>query len=305
VPKPIFNKSVWGTATDPSIWATSQPLVMGIHDNFAVTARGMLTAINVRYDDNLGHWWCGSLGRLRLVKRVYFDGTEQPETSVWTTRRGVYGGVMQTFIVVTSAFRPDKDAVVTFDCEGPSDDGDEAGPALLNPILQLRTVLEQYVFRDRPAQLWDLTPISLIDDTSWDAAANYFDLFEYESAIRIGGDRDRPTGMDVVQSFLDSYPWVRIFWLPSGALGICIINPNDADPSSDWVRVDVTTKPEDFVYEPGDRKEIFTHVEHPYMYSVAEQKFMAMIEAHDVAAAAEKLKVSIANRWSQGRFTNF
>jgi hypothetical protein len=59
------------------------------------------------------------------------------------------------------------------------------------------------------------------------------------------------------------------------------------------------------VYEPGDRKEIFTHVEHPYMYSVAEQKFMAMIEAHDVAAAAEKLKVSIANRWSQGRFTNF
>jgi hypothetical protein len=299
-PRPVFNKSEWSTAADGSIFGTTMPLVLGFHDNFALTARGMLTAINIRYDDLLGFWWCASLGNLKTINRIYFDADE---IGGWSVRRGVYGGALQTIIVVPAASKPEKNVVVTFDAEGPDATGGILNDVMTNPVRQLRTFLEQYVYRNRPAQPWDTTPLDIIDSTSWDAMETYFERYGYESSVRLGGDRDKPTAMQAIQSFLDSYRWVRMAWLPQGSIAMGLVDWRDLTPSADWLRVDVTTKPEEFNYTPGDRKEVFSHVAQPYMWSVAEQKFMATIEAHDIAAARDPVWETVENRWSQGRFT--
>lgn len=298
-PRPTFNKSEWSTAIDGSIYNTAMPLLMGYFSNFAITARGMVPAINIRYDDLQGLWWIASLGNVQ-VDRLYIDAVE---IGGWSVRRGVYGGAAMTIIVVDPASKPEQNAVLTFDGNGPDVNGLLTGPVMSNPVRQLRTFLEQYVYRNAPASPWDTTPLDIIDAASWDAVEDYLDLYEYESSVRIGGDRDKPTAMEVVQSFLDSYSWMRLAWLPNGSLAAGIVDHRDADPSSDWTRVDVTTAPAEFLYEPGDRREVFSHVQQPYMWSPAEQKFMAAIEAHDIASAREPVWATVSNRWSQGRFT--
>jgi hypothetical protein len=300
-PRPVFNKSEWGTAADGSIFNTAMPAGFGYFSNFAITGRGMLPAIDIRYDELLGFWWIASIGNFS-VERVYIDAVLlEPED--WSLVRGVFGGAFMTVIVLDPALKPNRNAVMTFDGTGPSEAG-ALDAVMANPVRQLRSFLEQYVFRNTPASVWDTTPIPIIDAASWDAMATYFDAFQYESAVRIGGDRDKPTAATVIQSFLDSYRWIRMAWLPSGALAIGRLNHDDDDPNDDWLRADVLTAPDQFVYEPGDRREVFSHLSQPYMWSPSEQKFMATLECHDIAATPEPVWATVENRWSQGRFTN-
>lgn len=297
-PRPVFNRSDWSSAVDAAIYNTAMPLVFGIHDNFAVTARGMVRAVNVRYDDIQGLWWLASIGNLKTIRRVFFDGEEQ---TLWTVRRGVYGGALMTLIEVDPEIKPEKNVVVTFDCEGPDVDGLTVGDTMGNPIRQIRTYLEQYVYRNNVVAAWDPTPLAVIDSASWDAIEAYFELYDFECGQRIGGNLDKPTARDVLQEFLDSYPFLRLAWLEDGSLGIGILEWRDKQPGSAWLRADVTTKPGEFRFNRG-RSEVLSHIAQPYMWSDAEQKFMASIEAHDIAAAPRPVWDTIENYWSQGRF---
>jgi hypothetical protein len=309
VPSKVLSRTEWGSASDSTVFGTAAPLVMGIHDSFAVTARGMLPAVNIRWDKDLGYWWLASLGNLVEIRRLYFDGVAQ-EAAGWTTIRGVYGGAAVTIISVQQSALPTDDEgkiiknfVVSFDAEGPDSDGLAVGTSVTNPVLELRRVLEEYVYRTPPLGAW-VGDHPIIDDTSWDAAVNWFqNVNRAESARRWGGDQNPESAAEVIDSFLEAYPFVRIHWTPLGTLAIVIIDPDDVDPdAAAWFQVDKHHEGGLVEYAPGDRREVYTQIRMPYMWSTAESKFVGTLEAHDVAALPEKVVLEVPNEWSQGRY---
>ena len=55
VPRETFERPVWPTASDATIHGTTWPLCMGIFDSYAITGRGMVPLVNIRYDETLGY----------------------------------------------------------------------------------------------------------------------------------------------------------------------------------------------------------------------------------------------------------
>ena len=262
VPSRVFSKTEWGAAADSTIFGTAMPLVFGIHDSFAITTRGMVPAVNIRYDVNLGYWYLASIGHMIRVRRLYYDGIAQPDSG-WTTVRGVYGGNLCTIIAVTEGYQPEKGVVVSFDCEGPDDSGGYSGSSVTNPVAQLRAILQEYVYRTPPLGAW-VGDHAIIDDDSWDAAEAWFDDHGYESARRLGGDQNPQSAAELVATFLDAHPWARIHWTPRGTLAFVVLDPDDADPTADaWFEVDKHHEGGLVEYSPGDRREVYTHVKVP------------------------------------------
>ena len=303
VPGAVFSRVEWPATFDNTIFGTTMPLILGIHDAFLLTARGMVPAINLRYDKDLGYWWIASLGNLVDIRRVYYDGTVI-SAAAWSIRRGVFGGNRMTVLVIADGFQPEEGVVVSFDCEGPDSSGLSAGAAITGPVQILRSTLEEYVYRDPPLAAWrgDAT---IIDDTSWDAAAAFFDARGYDCGRRFGGDQNSESAAEMIQSFLDAYPFTRIWWTPLGKLALGVIDPDDVDPDASlWLDLETHNAGGQVPFLPGDRREVYTHLLQPYMWSSSEQKYMSAIEAHDVAALDEKVKLSIDNPWTQARFNN-
>jgi hypothetical protein len=302
VPPHKIAKAVWPSAADSTVYETAQPLCMGIFDSFAITGRGMVPCLNVRYDEALGFWWIVSLGHVVEIRRLYYDGVAQADT-IWTTRRGVWGGSLATFVEITAGSQPEKGVVVSCDLEGPDDSGLYSGTAVTNPIRQLRTVLEEYAFREPPLGAWRGAH-ALIEASEWDAAETWFeDRNRAESARRWGADQNPETAAEVVQSFMDAHLFARLHWTPNGTLGIFIIDPDDVDPEA-LAHLDVGLHGTGGTLrqEPGDSREVYTHLRQPYMWSPAEQKFLAALAVHDVAAAPVKVPLDVPNVWTQGRY---
>ena len=303
VPSAIFSRTEWASTFDGTIFGTNMPLVMGIHDAFLLTARGMVPAVNIRYDKDIGYWWLASLGNLVDIRRVYYDGDAQ-DASGWTIRRGVWGANNMTIIEVLPGYQPDEGVVVCFDCEGPDADGLAVGASLTSPAQILRTVLEEYVYRDPPLGAWR-GDASIIDDTSWDATIAYFTARGFDCGRRFGGSQDAKSAAEVIQSFLDSYPYTRIWWTPLGKLSLGVMDPDDVDPDATrWLELDKHHEGGQVPFAPGDQREVYTHVKQPYMWSAADQKFESAYEAHDVAALPEKVTLNVDNPWTQARFNN-
>lgn len=301
IPPRTIQKAEWSTAADSTVFGTAMPLCMGIFDSFAITGRGMVPCVNLRYDDALGYWWQVSADHLVNVRRLYYDGVAQPD-SIWTTRRGVWGDGLATIVEVTAGSQPEKGVVVSCDLEGPDDDGLYAGPAVRNPLRQLRAVCEEFGFREPPLGAW--RGAHPLIGSSWAAAETWFeDRNRAESARRWGADQNPETLAEVIQSFLDAHPWVRIHWGPLGTLEVVILDPDDADPAdAAHFRVDLYNAGGGVALLPGDLREVYTHVRQPYMWSPAEQKFLGALEAHDVAALPDPLPTEIPNPWTQGRY---
>lgn len=307
-PKPIFSRSEWGYAFDPTTWGTAMPWVAGIHDSYKVTARGMLPAVNVRWNKDTGQfWWTASIGNLKSIPRIYYDG-EVKELG-FSVVRGVYGGVYQTLITVDSANVPQDEngpnggVVVSFDCEGPNAAGGTSGPSLTNPVAILRAFLNNYVFTDNRTGVWT-GDAPQIHSASWDVAEAYFDLHGYEGAFRIGGGEREPA-IRAFESFLKARPWFKAWWTPSGQISVGVIV--HADPNvtpSDWINASTKVDSKEFVYAPGDRKEIVSGIVQPYLYSHAEQKYIASLEAHDLSVLPEDRRTTdeVEDSFSQGRY---
>jgi hypothetical protein len=307
VPGGVFTRTEWGSASEPTIYGTQMPLVTGVHDSWDVTQRGMVPAINIRYDKDLGYWWIVSVDQLVEVTKVYFDG--EPQVSgIWTLVQGVYGGMRCSIISIGSAYVPEEGTVVSVDCTGPNGVIVQAADPL--PLTgapdQLRMIIEEYAYRKPPLQGWR-GDHAIIDDTSWDAASDFFARMGIESARRFGGTQNPTSVAEVIDSFLEAYPWTLIWWNEQGKLQFGIIDPDDVDPADDtWLDLQKHHEGTDFPFEPGDAREVYTHLIQPFMYSNSEQKYLTAYEAHDVAALDEfndeKNVLTINNPWSQCRF---
>lgn len=300
IPPGLFARTEWGSAYDGSIYGTAFPLVLGLHDMFKITARGSVPLVNIRYDKDIGYWWAVSAGQMVSVDRLYYDGEPQEATG-WTVLKGVYGGAYMTIVSISEGYQPEKDVIVSVDCHGPDEAGGATGGTLTGAPDQLRVLLEEWAYRRPPLAGWR-GPASIIDATTWDAASELFALHRVESARRIGADQNAETAADLIQSFLDSYPFVRIHWTELGTLELVVIDPDDEDPdAAAHVMADLHHLGGRVPFEPGDMREVYTQVRMPFLWSAADNKFMSAYEAHDVAALPEKVVLPVENVWSQAR----
>ncbi len=300
VPLGTFKQAENGSASDGSIFGTHHPLVLGIYDLWQVTARGAVPCVNIRYDKDIGYWWMVSADRMAEITRLYLDGKPQG-TAGWSVIPGVFGGAQMTVISFAEGYQPEKEVIVSVDCKGPDDLGDAAGSTLTGVPDQLRVLLEEFTYRTPPLALWR-GDVSILDYDWWDAVSEFFALHKFESARRLGADQNTQTAAELLQSLLDTFPWLRIWWTELGKLAIGVIDPDDVDPD-DAAHLDLKLHhlEKGVPYAAGDRREVYTHIRMPYLWSPAEQKYMSAYEAHDVAALPEKLELTIENPWSQGR----
>ena len=310
VPPGVFTRAEWGSAAEGTIYGTAMGLTMGVHDSWQVTARGMLPATNIRYDKDLGYWWLASVDQMISITRIYYDGAPQG-TGGWSVIRGVYGSNRLTIISIVEASKPEKGVVVAFDCKAMNEVGGITGIPLTGPPDQLRASLQEYVYRPAPLNGWR-GALPICEPTSWAAVSAFFALHKIESAHRIGGDQEPESAAEMIDSFLKAYPWVRIWWNESGQLEIAVLDPDDIDPDSDaWLDLQKHHEGGQVPFSPGDRREVYTHMKMPFMWSCAEQKYLSSYEAHDVAALGyygtdreEKVGLVIDNPWSQCRFNS-
>jgi len=303
IPSGLFLRTEWGSAYDSSIFGTAFPLVLGMHDLFEITARGTVPLVNIRYDEVIGYWWALSAANVVSIDRIYFDGVPQG-TAGWSVLRGVYGGSFMTIVVFAAGYQPAKDVIVSCDCKGPDETGGSAGSTLTGAPDQLRACLEEFAYRRPPLAGWR-GPAPIIDAESWDAASAYFALHRIESARRLGADQNAESGAELIQSFLDSYPFVRIHWNELGALEMVVIDADDVDPDDDaHLELNLHHRGGRVPFEPGDAREVYTHIRMPFGFSAADQKFMRAYEAQDVAALREKVVMPpVENVWSQVRLS--
>lgn len=304
VPAGVFNRIEWPSAYDTTIYGTHLPLVMGVYDGFSMTTRGMVPAVNIRYDKDLGYWWLATVGHLVDITRVYFDGIDIGNTGGWSVIRAVYGGNRMTILSFEDGSQPAQGVVVSFDCEGVDAAGLYVGPSVTNWARQVRAILEEYSYRPAPLGAWR-GPHSIIEDASWTLFAEYLDRRAYDSAKRFGGDQNAETAAELVQSVQDAHPWVRMCWTPLGQIRIWAIDPDDVDPAAvAWFDIRKHDETGRVGWMPGDRREVYSQVKMPFCWSPAEQKFTRQYEAHDVATTGlEQVPLEVNNSWTQGRFT--
>jgi len=301
VPSAVFNRTEWGSAAEGTIYGTGLALVTGVHDSFQVTARGMVPTVNIRYDKDLGYWWQISCDRIIDVTKLYFDGVAQG-TGGWSILRGVYGGSYMTILVIAEGYQPEKGVVVSVDCTGPDENGLTLGATLTGAPDTLRMIINEYGYRKPPLAGWR-GDHAVIHAASWDAVSEFFGMHKVEAARRFGGDQDVQSVAEVLDSFLEAYIHVRIWWTELGQLAIGVIDPDDVDPDDTlWLDLQKFHEGGQVPLEPGDRREVYSHVRMPFMWSSAEQKFLSAYEAHDVAALDEKVVLTIENPWTQARF---
>jgi hypothetical protein len=299
VPAGIYSRAEWGSATENTIFGTAMPLVFGYHDSWQVTHRGMVAATNIRYDKDLGYWWLATVDRMVDIERVYLDGGEM--TGGWTVVRGVYGSNYLTIISITPGFQPDEGVVVAFDGNSMNQIGLHTGSTLTGAPDQLRAIIEEYTFRDPPLNGWR-GDHAICEDSSWDAVSAFFALHRIESAFKTRGGQEPESAAEIIDGFLTAYPWVRMWWTEKGQIAIAVIDPEDTEPTANVLDLQKHHEGGQVPYLPGDRREVYTHLRMPFMWSGAEQKYLSAYEAHDVAALPEKVALVTDNPWSQCRF---
>jgi hypothetical protein len=302
-PRPQYTRAAWPTVNEPAIYGTTVQLVLGIHNSFRINQRGMVTAYNVKRDDSTAtalNLYVASLGNLAEISNIYFDGVLQ--TIPFTVLRGVYGGIYQTLIALERDDAPDPEVVVSFDCVGPDTTGGTGSGTLINPMSQLRVFLEEYAFRDNQDGVYQGAH-PLIEQASWAEVEAFFDARDAESAVILGGGGSRPLGLDVVEGFLNAYPFVKLWWTEQGQIAATVIDFTDSDPDADfWLEADKQSEPSSFSFEPGDRREVFNRVEVPYLFSDVDAQYLSEYEAHDVDSIEAPLNRSFPNPWTQARY---
>jgi hypothetical protein len=304
VPSGLLDKTLWGSASETSLYGIQLPLLMGIHDSSQITARGAVPAINIRYDKDLGYWWLLSVDRQIDVTKIYYAGVPQG-TGGWSVQRGVHGSNYLTILVVAEGYQPAEGVVVSFDCQGPDENGLVTGGPLTGAPDQLRAIINEYGYNDPPLSGWR-GDTAAINASAWNLMSEFFALHEIEAAIKFGGSQKPVSVAECIQSFLDAYgAYVRIWWNEYGQLDALVIDSDDLEPvASKWVRLNLKSQDAKVPYTRGDRKEVYTGLKMSFMFLDLEQKLMQAYVATKLSALrGEKNTLSVENYWSQGRYT--
>lgn len=205
------------------VWA---PLIFGNHDSSGLTGKGFVPLVPVDWVDTTEAIYCVCLGTAKSVPAVYKNGTATAIGFSVVNER--HGGASWTLVDFASSFPLDSD-VLTADVEGYDADGTGSGALVTNPVNQLWLFLDQFVWSDQ--RTWDTSTWGFnkgnapIDIASWEAMATKFSLYNIRGARYLGGQAERPRAVDVVNEWLTSFPFVRMYWNASGQLALTDILP--------------------------------------------------------------------------------
>jgi 8-oxo-dGTP pyrophosphatase MutT (NUDIX family) len=264
------------------------PLVLGEHDSTTVggPVGGMIPCIRIGTTGG-EITYLVSHGRVESITDVFVDGVSDGSAAANFVL--VNGRRYQTINSFTSP--PAVGAVVTTDCKGITDNGrgsGNGGVAIKNPAEQLKQIMAHWVFDEIQDTAGNMaipagTPI---DETAFDAAANFFDIHSVEGSRRLTGEE---TGISILNEWCSNHSAVP-YWNHEGKLSIAI---------NDWFVDDI--------YDSAGTVPTFTHgdelgefqyvfdteiladeVSAEFLYSSADNKFFRTLRVIDTLRGIDR-----------------
>jgi hypothetical protein len=213
VPRVLLSRADWPTAAN-DIFGKSAPIVLGVFDSTDLTDKGCVPTLRV--DTTVGAIrYLVSFGAIKAVDRVYVDGVDTAGVG-WTFQVVTVNG--KAFSVVEFATDPGADVAVTVDCQGWTTAGDGSGTVVVEPVAQLRLVLDNVVYGDWKSGAW-LTTTAPVDESLFAEVQDFLASSlsgGHESARYLG---DIIKGRDLIDTWATSFG-IRPFWTDRGKLGL-------------------------------------------------------------------------------------
>lgn len=285
---------------------TYAALIYGKHDGTGLVdtgedPHGMIPAVPVWIGSN--HWYELNLGPASFVKDVYVDGVLQ--VGGGTDYNAVYNSLAggKTFTIIEFVTTPADDAKVTANVYGytAEDFPDGTGTDVAtNPVSQIRHFLVNFATNQSRGYVpggWDTTA-SIIDSTSWDAAAAWADARGIEGARYLG---DQQTCGQRFTEWLESFPAFRSFWNTEGAIELTILS---AQWPGYWNGSDRIISREDcikgsFAYDI-DADDVTRKISTRYMFDSVGGEFLRTLDVEDLSVA-ELADTRLDMYWSPAR----
>jgi hypothetical protein len=302
-PKVPFAKSQFQLRNHTSVAeGISAPLVFGDHDSSGLTGTGFVPLVPVDWASSAEAIYCVSLGTVSSVPVVYKNGATV--ASGFSIINADYGGVAFTVVDFSSSY-PVASDTLTADVNGYTADGTTGGAVITNPVYQLWTFLDQFVWYDQRTWAADTFGFDQgnapIDATSWNATAAKFSLYSLRGARVIGGTADDPRAIDVVDEWLESFPFVRLHWNAAGQIAMSDLLPEHPGYGSATDRI-LTAAHEEVsggVRLRYDASSIAKRVTAKCLYSSADSTFVGSVDAQDLNVS-EDVTDEIPCYWYEG-----
>lgn len=213
VPRVLMSRADWPSAAK-DIFGLPAPIVLGVFDSVDLTDKGAVPTLRV--DTTAGAIrYLVSFGAIKAVDRLYIDGVLT--AAGWTFKVVQVGG--KTFSVVEFASDPGEGVKITVDCQGWTTAGDGSGTVVIEPVAQLKLVLNNVVYGEWKTGSW-LTTAAPIDESLFAEVADFLASSisgGHQSARYIGDAVVK--GRDLIDTWATSFG-IRAYWTDRGKLGL-------------------------------------------------------------------------------------
>ncbi len=293
-------KSEWGEGSyvmPDGVAGIGAPYLYGSHNSSGVTGKGFVPLICVGYTGTTGRYLV-SFGRAKTKIGTWkADGSAIAGTMQYVSRGGKW------FTTVNYASGITAGLVINGDFEGYDEDGYGLGALIVNPVRQLRHLLN-VVYGDKRSGAWVTTDVAPIEAVSWAAAADWCDDFKIEGSAYIGGSVEKVAVRQVVTRWLASFPLFKLTWTPYGQLRLvnlaqALAWPGYATVSSRRVSAE-SQQPAPRTKVLGNVASLTRQVSGSHLFGANEGKSYSTIDVQD-PAVIEKVTASIQMDWSLSR----
>jgi hypothetical protein len=305
-----ITKSEWPNAPTRSI-GVLVPIVLGTHNSSGLSGTGMLTAIPVDWTASVIGWYVVCAGEAKSILAVFVDGVSKTVTTHYTVDYALTrAGRTYTCVQFTAGNIPATDAVVTCDVQGYETTGNTGsgttaptGALTTNPVEQMRRLLVNFAEKKWLTGAWyDPSTSDVIDTASWAECGQWAERHALEGAGYLGGATEPKQTLDVLNSWLDSWPMFRAFWTAEGKIGLRVLSLEwpgyraAADPPILTAELEVGSSAE---YEQ-DTSNLADTIIMEYLYDETQQRYYASMTSTDPDAGSG-ITSSSQMMWSHRR----
>lgn len=207
VPKRAFTFGDWPLAAsegDSAPLGTYCPILYGRWDARSAGGGGSLPTWNVDASSGGNNRWLIMAGACAAVLAVYDNGT-LVKPSTYTVERLTRNGRLYTLVKKNTGRWT---GPVTVDAESLGDSAAGTGTLYENPVDQMCSWLDNWVYGDYASGAWSTTAAP-INAAYQAAAALQFTELGIRGSLRLSEAR---TAMDVMDEWCASFPFAKLFW---------------------------------------------------------------------------------------------